>query len=62
MPGPKAEIIAQIEVALPGYSPMSAQIAKVPGETIELDALAIELHQTLNEVIMEIRKRGRTDG
>lgn len=59
MAGPEAQIIGQVEIALPGWHAVSGQIAKVPGEAIELDNLAIQMHGLVNEIIMEIRKRGR---
>lgn len=57
--GPHAEIIAQVEIAVPGYTAVSGQIGQVPGEIIELDDVAIQLHQLVNDIVMTIRKRGK---
>jgi len=59
MTGPETERLVVVEIAHPGYRPLSAEIAipvgAVPGS---LDDLAIETHQLVNELVQAIRKEG----
>lgn len=57
--GPEVETIGQVEIAVPGWYPMSGVIGHLPNETIELDDVAIQLHELVNDLVMAVRKRGR---
>jgi hypothetical protein len=57
MAGPETIAVAQVEIALPGYSPMSGTVDFIPGETPpKLDEVAIQLHSLVNDIVMSIRK------
>lgn len=58
---PEPEIIAQVEIAIPGYPAMNGQIAYVEGEQVpKLDDVAIQLHSLVNDIVMSIRKNKPT--
>lgn len=57
--GPITTDIAQIEINHPGYDPISGVIGYPPFDTPPtIDSLAIALHETINELIMVLRKAG----
>lgn len=57
--GPITTDIAQVEINHPGYAAMSAVIGFPPFDAPPtIDALAIQLHEAVNELVMEIRKAG----
>lgn len=57
--GPAATVIAQVEIALPGYPAMSGVLGVEPGQPMpELDQLAIQLHELVNDLRMHIVKKG----
>lgn len=53
------ETIAQVEIAIPGYRAVSGIIGQFPMEVIDLDAVAIQLHGLVNDLVTEVRKTGR---
>lgn len=57
----KGIVIAQIEIAIPGYPAMSGTIDYIEGEQVpKLDDVAIQLHSLANDIVMSIRKNKPT--
>jgi hypothetical protein len=59
--GPKGIIIAQVEIAIPGYPAFSGTVDYIEGEQVpRLDDVAIQLHGIVNDIVMSIRNNEPT--
>jgi len=57
----KAVVIAQVEIAIPGYPAMSGTVDYIEGEKApRLDDVAIQLHDLVNDVVTSIRSNKPT--
>lgn len=58
--GPKVTRVAVVEIAIPNYQVMSAELAYAKGEEeSDIDRVAIQLHELVNDLIMAIRMKGK---
>ena len=48
-------MIAQIEIAIPGYPAINGQVVKFEGP-YSLDDVAIQLHELANDLVQALRK------